>query len=84
MAYLNDLVSIVLVHIDAIYPPIEHLEISPVLVDSLSLSILPLLRQISLTNPVEEGHHPPLMAILFEDGYTPMPQMTILTISVFC
>jgi hypothetical protein len=62
---------------------IEHLELPPILIDGLSLPLLPPRRQISLTNLVEERHHPPLVPVRFKDSYTPMPYTTMVTVSIF-
>jgi hypothetical protein len=36
---------------------VERLDIPPILVNMLSLPLLPLLRQVSLTDPVEERYY---------------------------
>jgi hypothetical protein len=43
LPYLDDLVSIIRVHVFAIHSAVEHLEIPPVRVDRPSLPLLPLL-----------------------------------------
>jgi hypothetical protein len=76
--------SNILIYIFAINTPTEHLEISPILIDSLSLPILAFLHPILLTTPVEKRRHSPLGTILLKDGYTPIPQVGKFTISVLC
>jgi hypothetical protein len=82
LKYLNNLVCIIRVHKGTINSAIEHLEIPPVLIDRLSLPLLPFLRHIILIDPVEERHYPPLVTILLEDSCTPKPYITMVTISV--
>jgi len=82
--YLNDLVCIICVHEGTINLAIKHLEILLVLINRLSLPLLLLLCQIILTDLVEEQHYPPFVTILYENGYTPKPYMTIVTVSVSC
>jgi hypothetical protein len=80
--YLDDLVCIVRVHERAINTAIEHLEIPPVLIERLPLPLLLLLRQVGLTDPVEEQHHPLVSTILSEDSCTPIHCITMVTVSV--
>ena len=80
-AYLNDLIRIIRVHEVTINSSIKHLETPPVLVDRLSLSLFSLLRQVGLTNPVKERHHPSFVVILLENSCAPTSRMTILTVS---
>jgi hypothetical protein len=82
LKYLNDFVCIICVYERTINTAIEHLEIPLVLIERLSLSLLLLLRQISLTDPVEEQHYPPFSTILCEDGRTLILCITKVTISV--
>ena len=77
MPYLDDLMSIICVHIIAIQSAVEHLEIPPVRVERPYPPLLPLLPQIVRINPVEEGHHPPLATIPLEKGGTLIPEFTI-------
>jgi hypothetical protein len=71
--YLDDLVSIIRVHVLAIHSAVEHLEIPPVCVERPQLPLLPPLGQVVPTDPVEEQHHLPLAAILLENSGTPIP-----------
>jgi hypothetical protein len=80
--YLDNLVYIIRVYKRTINTTIEHLEIPLVLIERLSLPLLPLLRQISLTDLVEERHHPPFSTILCEDSCTPIPCITKVTVSI--
>lgn len=73
LPYLDDLVSIIRVHVFAIHSAVEHLEIPPVCVERPFLPPLPPLCQGGLTDPVEEQHHLPLAAILLENSGTPIP-----------
>jgi len=73
LPYLNDLVSIIRVHVFAIYSTIEYLEIPLVYMDRPPLPLLPPFRQIVRIDLVEEGHHPSLATILFENSGTPIP-----------
>jgi hypothetical protein len=80
--YLNDLSYIIRVYKGTINSAIEHLEIPPVLINRLSLPLLPFLCYIILTDPVEERHYPPLITILLEDSCTLKPYIMMVTVSV--
>jgi hypothetical protein len=79
---LTTLVCIVRVYKRAINTAIERLKILLVLIERLSLSLLPFLRYVGLTDLVEERHHPPFSTILCEDSCTPIPRITMVTVSV--
>jgi hypothetical protein len=80
--YLDDLGYIICVHKGTINLAIKHLEIPLVLIDRLSLPLLPFLCHIILTDLVEERHYLPLVTILFKDSSTLKPYITMVIVFV--
>jgi hypothetical protein len=80
--YLNNLSYIICVYKGTINLVIEHLKILLVLIDRLSLPLLPFLHHIILIDLVEEQHYPPLVTIILKDSCTLKPNIIIVIVSV--
>ena len=80
--YLDDLSSNIGVYTLAVGTTKEHLEIPPISVDRLSLSLLPPPRQISLADPVQERHHHSFVAFLWLECRAPFPSPELVAAAV--
>ncbi len=82
--YLNKLTRIISVYTLAVGLMKKHLEIPPILVHGFPLPLLLPLREISLTDLVEERHHHPFVTVLWLERRPPFPPFELVIAPVSC